>query len=146
MEIASFNTVESQLILHREEKMQEFHQAALDALDRVKDKLDSTTVRSVVTHYEKRRNFFGLSYYKTHTMEYATWRIPTSDILFLCSDGKVYGEEPVRGFWGFNVTRLMPVDRITPGVYRGHQIDHDHFIDLVKKVGKPGGITGFNHF
>lgn len=136
MELQSFNTVESQLAFHHEEKMREFESAALNALERVRNDLDGGVIRPVVTRYEMSRNIYCRQYTKIHTMDYAVW--PVDGILFLCSDGRVYCEQPDRDFWNRKVTNLMPVEYIRPDSY-------DLFIPYLDRMGtrKSRGITGF---
>lgn len=132
----SCNTVESRMILHHEDKMREFGFAALAALKRMEHDVESATMRQVVTYYKDRRNFLGMRYCKTHTMEYATWEIDRQDgVIFLCSDGKVYSQQRERNFWGCKVKRLMPVENITPGRYHGHDISYDEFIGMLNRLG-----------
>lgn len=115
MELSTFNTVESQIILRDQENRLEIDLLILKAIDALKARhLDKARVRSVVTSSVMSRNIFGKRYPKVQTMDYATWQMDIGTILFLCSDGRLYINRAFQDFWGRTVRHDMPVEHINP--------------------------------
>lgn len=115
MDLAPINTIESQVILLEDEKLQEINLIIPQVLDWLRaNRLDQAKIRTVVTRYRMSRNIFGRRYPVVHTMDYATWQMDIGTIVFLCSDGRIYVNREQLNFWGRKVRYDMPVEYINP--------------------------------
>ena len=115
MDLPPVNTIESQIILLEDEKLQEINLLIPQVLDWLgANRLDQARMRTVVTRYKMSRNIFGRKYPVVHTMDYATWQMDIGTIVVLCSDGRIYVNREQPNFWGRKVQHYMPVVYIDP--------------------------------